>query len=70
MTYALAAGPTEEAVQEAASLLDQQIEVRPALSPVVVAKYPELARHTAPAPALPPDTQGPPGGQPATPRST
>jgi eukaryotic-like serine/threonine-protein kinase len=39
MTYALAAGPTEEAVQEAASLLDQQIEVRPALSPVVVAKY-------------------------------
>lgn len=39
MTYALAAGPNEEAVQEAASLLDQQIEVRPALSPVVVAKY-------------------------------
>ncbi len=39
MTYALAAGPTEESVQEAASLLDQQIEVRPALSPVVVAKY-------------------------------
>ena len=34
-----AAGPTEEAVQEAASLLDQRIDVRPALSPVVVAKY-------------------------------
>jgi serine/threonine-protein kinase len=39
MTYALAAGPTEEAVRESACLLDQQIEVRPALSPVVVAKY-------------------------------
>jgi serine/threonine-protein kinase len=39
MTYALAAGPTVEAVQEAANLLDQQIEVRPALSPVVVAKF-------------------------------
>ena len=39
MTYALASGPTEEAVHEAASLLDQRIDVRPALSPVVVAKY-------------------------------
>ncbi len=39
MTYALASGPTEEAVHEAAGLLDQKIEVRPALSPVVVAKY-------------------------------
>ena len=39
MTYALSSGPTEEAVIEAAGLLDQQIEVRPALSPVVVAKY-------------------------------
>jgi eukaryotic-like serine/threonine-protein kinase len=39
ITYALATGPTEEAVQEAACLLDQQIDVRPALSPVVVAKY-------------------------------
>jgi eukaryotic-like serine/threonine-protein kinase len=39
MTYALASGPTEEAVNEAASLLDQQVEVRPALSPVVLAKY-------------------------------
>ena len=39
MSYALASGPTEEAVDEAASLLDQQIEVRSALSPVVVAKF-------------------------------
>ena len=39
ITYALASGPTEEAVKEAASLLDQRIDVRPALSPVVVAKY-------------------------------
>jgi serine/threonine-protein kinase len=39
MTYALASGPTEEAVQEAAGLMEQQVEVRPALSPVVVAKY-------------------------------
>ncbi|QEH38674.1 Serine/threonine-protein kinase PrkC [Aquisphaera giovannonii] len=39
MTYALSCGPTEESVKEAAALLDQQVEVRPALSPVVVAKY-------------------------------
>jgi serine/threonine-protein kinase len=39
ITYALASGPTEEAVKEAAGLLDEQIEVRSALSPVVVAKY-------------------------------
>lgn len=39
MTYALAAGPNEEAVQEAAALLEQQNEVRPALSPVIVAKF-------------------------------
>jgi serine/threonine-protein kinase len=39
ITYALASGPTEEAVVEAAKLLDQRIDVRPALSPVVVAKY-------------------------------
>jgi serine/threonine-protein kinase len=39
MTYSLACGPTEEALSEAASLLDQRIEVRPALSPVIVAKY-------------------------------
>jgi serine/threonine-protein kinase len=39
MPYALACGPTEESIAEAASLLDQQIDVRPALSPVVVAKY-------------------------------
>jgi serine/threonine-protein kinase len=39
MSYALASGPTEEAVKEAADLLDQQFDVRPALSPVVVAKY-------------------------------
>ena len=32
-------GSTEEAMHEAASLLDQRIEVRAALSPVVVAKY-------------------------------
>jgi serine/threonine-protein kinase len=39
MTYSLASGPTEEAVVEAARLLEEEIEVRPALSPVVVAKY-------------------------------
>ena len=39
ITYALASGPTEEAVGEAASLLEQKIDVRPALSPVVVAKF-------------------------------
>jgi serine/threonine-protein kinase len=39
MTYALTAGPTEESLSEAATLLDQRIEVRPALSPVIVAKY-------------------------------
>ena len=39
ITYALACGPTEEAVAEAAQLLEQRIEVRPALIPVVVAKF-------------------------------
>ncbi len=39
MTYSLASGPTEDAIQEAATLLDTKIEVRPALSPVIVAKY-------------------------------
>jgi eukaryotic-like serine/threonine-protein kinase len=39
MTYATMAGPTEEAIRDAAALLDQRIDVRAALSPVVVAKY-------------------------------
>ena len=39
LTYSLLAGSTEDAVRDAVSLLDQRIEVRPALSPVVVAKY-------------------------------
>ena len=39
LTYAIIAGGGEEAVREAASLLDQRIEVRSILSPVVVAKY-------------------------------
>lgn len=47
MTYSLASGPTEEAVVEAGKLLDERIEVRPALSPVVVAKF-LIWRETAP----------------------
>ncbi len=39
MTHATLAGPTEEALRDAVALLDQRIEVRAALSPVVVAKY-------------------------------
>ena len=39
MTYAMLSGPTEEAIRDAAALLDQRIDVRPALSPVVVSKY-------------------------------
>jgi serine/threonine-protein kinase len=39
LTYALLSGPTEEAIRDVAALLDQQIEVRAALSPVVAAKY-------------------------------
>ena len=39
MTYAILAGSTEEAIRDAAALLDQRIDVRAALSPVVVAKY-------------------------------
>jgi serine/threonine-protein kinase len=39
MTSATLAGPTEEAIRDAAALLDQRIDVRAALSPVVVAKY-------------------------------
>ena len=39
MTYAMLAGSTEEAIRDAAALLDQRIDVRAALSPVVVSKY-------------------------------
>lgn len=39
VTSAIVAGPTEEAIRDAAALLDQRIDVRAALSPVVVAKY-------------------------------
>jgi serine/threonine-protein kinase len=39
LTYAILAGATDEAIGEAAALLDQRVEVRAALSPVVVAKY-------------------------------
>ncbi len=46
MTYATLAGPTEESVRDAAALLDQRIDVRAALSPVVVAKY--LAARSSP----------------------
>jgi eukaryotic-like serine/threonine-protein kinase len=39
VTYALFADATDEAIAEAAALLDQRIEVRTFLSPIVVAKY-------------------------------
>ncbi len=39
LTYALLCPESEEGIRDAAALLDQQIDVRPALSPVVVAKY-------------------------------
>jgi serine/threonine-protein kinase len=39
VTYALFADATDEAISEAAALLDQRIEVRTYLSPMVVAKY-------------------------------
>jgi serine/threonine-protein kinase len=38
-TYAILAGAHDAAIADAAALLDQRIEVRPALSPIVVAKY-------------------------------
>jgi hypothetical protein len=41
-SYALLAGATDEAIADAAALLDQRIEVRAALSPIVVAKYLDL----------------------------
>jgi serine/threonine-protein kinase len=47
LTYAILAGATDSAIDEAAALLDEHIEVRPALSPVVVAKY--LACRDSPA---------------------
>jgi serine/threonine-protein kinase len=47
LTYALTCGGEEEAVHEAAALLNQRIEVRSLLSPVVVAKY--LACRESPA---------------------
>jgi eukaryotic-like serine/threonine-protein kinase len=39
VTYALFADATDEAITEAAALLDQRIEVRSFLSPIVVAKF-------------------------------
>jgi eukaryotic-like serine/threonine-protein kinase len=39
LTYAIVAGGGEEAIRDAATLLDQRIEVRSILSPIVVAKY-------------------------------
>nr|WP_303652450.1 serine/threonine-protein kinase [Paludisphaera mucosa] len=39
LTYVLTAHDSEAAVPEAAQLLDERIEVRPALNPVVVAKF-------------------------------
>jgi serine/threonine-protein kinase len=39
LAYALLSGATDDAIRDAASLLDQRIEVRPILSPIVVAKY-------------------------------
>src|SRR5204863_4034674 len=39
LTYAILAGSTDEAIHDAAALLDQRIDVRALLSPVVVAKY-------------------------------
>ena len=36
MTYAIFADATDEAIAEAAALLDQRIEVRPFLSPIVM----------------------------------
>jgi serine/threonine-protein kinase len=47
MTYAMISGPTEEAIRDAAALLDQRVDVRAALSPVVAAKY-LAARGTPP----------------------
>jgi eukaryotic-like serine/threonine-protein kinase len=46
-SYVILAGATEAAIADAAALLDQRIEVRPALSPIVVAKY--LAGRDTPA---------------------
>jgi eukaryotic-like serine/threonine-protein kinase len=39
VTYAILAGGGEDAIRDAATLLNQKIEVRPILSPIVVAKY-------------------------------
>lgn len=47
LTYVLLAGATDEAISDAALLLDKKIEVRHLLSPVVVAKY--LACRATPA---------------------
>ena len=39
VTYAILAGADEDAIQDVATLLNTRIEVRPILSPIVVAKY-------------------------------
>jgi serine/threonine-protein kinase len=39
VTYAIKAGSSEEAIRDAAALLDQRIDVRPLLSPIVASKF-------------------------------
>ena len=69
MTYAILAGATEEAIRDAAALLDQRIDVRAVLSPIVVAKYLAVPREPGQAEALPPDAQGHRPRPAPTPRS-
>lgn len=39
VTYAIMADATDEAIEEAAALLDERVEVRTYLSPIVMSKY-------------------------------
>ena len=70
MTYALASGPTEEAVRRGRQPARPADRRPPRPLPGRGGQVPELARHPAPPPALPPDPQGPPGGQRLRPEVT
>ena len=68
MTYAMISGPTDEAIRDAAALLDQRVDVRTALSPVVVAKYLAAPQQPVAAEDVPPDAQGPGPGRRVRPK--
>ncbi len=57
VTYAIMADATDEAIEEAAALLDERVEVRTYLSPIVMSKYLACRGNPARRQAVSPDAQ-------------